>query len=182
MQQRCVLVVVVVVVAVLLLVVVVGCAGGGDLVASYDYTEEAVGAGQVARDIALTGLKGGHSGIDIILGLGNANKLMARFLRTAICDFDARIVKINAGTARNAIPRESKTTPTSRPFCLSACERSASGESCTKARVARKPTDNCMPIFILADMPLCDRRRNFIQSSTLPIPPKATTTSKTGQR
>ncbi|MBO6804608.1 MAG: M20/M25/M40 family metallo-hydrolase, partial [Thalassospira sp.] len=79
-------------------------------VASYDYTEEAVGAGQVARDIALTGLKGGHSGIDIILGLGNANKLMARFLRTAIRDFDARIVKINAGTARNAIPRESFAT------------------------------------------------------------------------
>lgn len=88
----------------------VGCAGGGDLVASYDYSEEAVGAGQVARDIALTGLKGGHSGIDIILGLGNANKLMARFLRTAIRDFDARIVKINAGTARNAIPRESFAT------------------------------------------------------------------------
>jgi len=88
----------------------VGCAGGGDLVASYKYSEEAVGAGQVARDIALTGLKGGHSGIDIILGLGNANKLMARFLRTAIRDFDARIVQINAGTARNAIPRESFAT------------------------------------------------------------------------
>ncbi|MBC06891.1 aminoacyl-histidine dipeptidase [Thalassospira sp.] len=88
----------------------VGCAGGGDLVASYEYAEEAVGAGQVTREIALTGLKGGHSGIDIILGLGNANKLMARFLRTAIRDFDARIVAINAGTARNAIPRESFAT------------------------------------------------------------------------
>ncbi|KJE35331.1 aminoacyl-histidine dipeptidase [Thalassospira sp. HJ] len=88
----------------------VGCAGGGDLVASYEYAEEAVGAGQVAREIALTGLKGGHSGIDIILGLGNANKLMARFLRTAIRDFGARIVAINAGTARNAIPRESFAT------------------------------------------------------------------------
>ncbi|MEQ9346385.1 MAG: aminoacyl-histidine dipeptidase [Thalassospira sp.] len=88
----------------------VGCAGGGDLVASLTYSLEAVGAGQVARDIALTGLKGGHSGIDIILGLGNANKLMARFLRGAIRDFDARIVAINAGTARNAIPRESFAT------------------------------------------------------------------------
>ncbi len=88
----------------------VGCAGGGDLVASLAYNLEVVGAGQVARDIALTGLKGGHSGIDIILGLGNANKLMARFLRGAIRDFDARIVAINAGTARNAIPRESFAT------------------------------------------------------------------------
>eukprot|EP00003_Mantamonas_plastica_P014515 TRINITY_DN25204_c0_g1_i1.p2 TRINITY_DN25204_c0_g1~~TRINITY_DN25204_c0_g1_i1.p2 ORF type:complete len:449 (-),score=76.45 TRINITY_DN25204_c0_g1_i1:30-1376(-) len=88
----------------------VGCAGGGDLVASLTYSLEAVGAGQVAREIALTGLKGGHSGIDIILGLGNANKLMARFLRGAIRDFDARIVAINAGTARNAIPRESFAT------------------------------------------------------------------------
>ena len=88
----------------------VGCAGGGDLVATFTYSPEAVGAGQVAREIALTGLKGGHSGIDIILGLGNANKLMARFLRSAIRDFDARIVTINAGTARNAIPRESFAT------------------------------------------------------------------------
>tara|TARA_R110000868_G_scaffold92100_4_gene255467 strand:- start:224773 stop:226233 length:1461 start_codon:yes stop_codon:yes gene_type:complete len=88
----------------------VGCAGGGDLVASFAYTPEAVGGGQVARDIALTGLKGGHSGIDIILGLGNANKLMARFLRTAIREFGVRIVTINAGTARNAIPRESFAT------------------------------------------------------------------------
>lgn len=88
----------------------VGCAGGGDLVATFNYTPEAVGAGQAAREIALTGLKGGHSGIDIILGLGNANKLMARFLRTAIRDLDARIVTINAGTARNAIPRESFAT------------------------------------------------------------------------
>ncbi|WP_430475227.1 aminoacyl-histidine dipeptidase [Thalassospira lucentensis] len=88
----------------------VGCAGGGDLVASLTYSLEAVDAGQVAREIALTGLKGGHSGIDIILGLGNANKLMARFLRGAIRDFDARIVAINAGTARNAIPRESFVT------------------------------------------------------------------------
>lgn len=88
----------------------VGCAGGGDLVATYEYTAEPVGDGQIAREIALTGLKGGHSGIDIILGLGNANKLMARFLRTAIRDLDARIVAISAGTARNAIPRESFAT------------------------------------------------------------------------
>ncbi len=88
----------------------VGCAGGGDLVPSFAYTPEAVGDGQVARDIALTGLKGGHSGIDIILGLGNANKLMARFLRTAIREFGVRIVTINARTARNAIPRESFAT------------------------------------------------------------------------
>lgn len=85
----------------------VGCAGGGDLVATFNYAPVSVDAGFVARDIALTGLKGGHSGIDIILGLGNANKLMARFLRTAIRDLGAQIVTINAGTARNAIPRES---------------------------------------------------------------------------
>lgn len=88
----------------------VGCAGGGDLVATFNYSPEGVGSGQVAREVALTGLKGGHSGIDIILGLGNANKLMARFLRTAVRDLDARIVTINAGTARNAIPRESFAT------------------------------------------------------------------------
>ncbi|MFH1804576.1 MAG: aminoacyl-histidine dipeptidase [Pseudomonadota bacterium] len=88
----------------------VGCAGGGDLVASLDYQPIAIEAGYVAREIAITGLKGGHSGIDIILGLGNANKLMARFLRSVLRDCGARIVKINAGTARNAIPRESFAT------------------------------------------------------------------------
>ncbi|MCC9622628.1 aminoacyl-histidine dipeptidase [Thalassospira sp. MA62] len=88
----------------------VGCAGGGDLVATYDYSPEPVGAGYAARQIVLKGLKGGHSGIDIILGLGNANKLMSRFLRTVIADQGGRIVEINAGTARNAIPRESFAT------------------------------------------------------------------------
>jgi dipeptidase D len=88
----------------------IGCAGGGDLVARFDYDAEAVGANMVAREIALTGLKGGHSGIDIILGLGNANKLMARFLRPVLGDCKGRIVSINAGTARNAIPRESFAT------------------------------------------------------------------------
>tara|TARA_R110001583_G_scaffold194730_1_gene366755 strand:- start:46084 stop:47577 length:1494 start_codon:yes stop_codon:yes gene_type:complete len=88
----------------------VGCAGGGDLVARWQYGADVVANDLIARKIALTGLKGGHSGIDIILGLGNANKLMARFMRPLLRDLDARIVSIQAGTARNAIPRESFAT------------------------------------------------------------------------
>jgi len=83
----------------------VGCAGGIDTVASYTFNEEAFPANHVAYELKITGLKGGHSGMDIVLGRGNANKLMFRFL------FDAqkigvRLASVNGGSLRNAIPRE----------------------------------------------------------------------------
>ena len=55
--------------------------------------------------MALKGLKGGHSGGDIHLGLGNANKLLARFLAGHAEELDLRLVDFNGGTLRNAIPR-----------------------------------------------------------------------------
>ena len=54
----------------------------------------------------LSGLKGGHSGVDIHLGRANANKLMFRFLKEAVCDYGARLSSIEGGNLRNAIPRE----------------------------------------------------------------------------
>ena len=56
--------------------------------------------------VYLTGLKGGHSGLDIILGRGNANILLARFLKYAVRELDVRLAEINGGGMRNAIPRE----------------------------------------------------------------------------
>jgi len=57
-------------------------------------------------NFALTGLKGGHSGMDIHLGRGNAIKVMARFFKKAINEFGVRISNIDGGSLRNAIPRE----------------------------------------------------------------------------
>ncbi len=84
----------------------VGCAGGVDTNASFSYTEEAVPAGMVAFKLALTGLKGGHSGMDIGLGRGNANILLVRLMIQAAEQFGMRLADINAGSLRNAIPRE----------------------------------------------------------------------------
>ncbi|MDR1407713.1 MAG: aminoacyl-histidine dipeptidase [Tannerella sp.] len=85
----------------------VGCAGGTDLNIAFRYRKGAPPIeGDVAVKISLTGLKGGHSGIDIHLGRANANKLMCRFLKEAVRDFGARLAFIDGGTLRNAIPRE----------------------------------------------------------------------------
>lgn len=84
----------------------VGCAGGSNANIQFKYIEEAVPDNSIAFKISLTGLKGGHSGMDINIGRGNANKLMFRFLKYAVANIDARLVSIDGGSLRNAIPRE----------------------------------------------------------------------------
>lgn len=84
----------------------VGCAGGMDANIQFSYDEITTAKTDVAYRIALTGLKGGHSGLDIALGRGNANKLMFRFLKHAVAEFDACLASIDGGNMRNAIPRE----------------------------------------------------------------------------
>lgn len=84
----------------------VGCAGGLDANISFGYNEAEVPEGDVALKISLTGLKGGHSGVDIHLQRANANKLMFRFLKEAVAEFEARLATIDGGSLRNAIPRE----------------------------------------------------------------------------
>lgn len=85
----------------------VGCAGGADMNISFQFKEDTyIPEGDVAVKLNLTGLKGGHSGVDIHLGRANANKLMFRFLKEAVCDYGARLSAIEGGNLRNAIPRE----------------------------------------------------------------------------
>jgi len=84
----------------------VGCAGGIDGDITFRYKEVEVEDGDVALKVSLTGLKGGHSGVDINLQRGNANKLMFRFLKDAVSDYEARLASIDGGSLRNAIPRE----------------------------------------------------------------------------
>lgn len=85
----------------------VGCAGGIDATIEFHYQEEAVPAGMKAYRLAVKGLKGGHSGMDINLGRGNSNKLLFRFLKTYAKDLGLRLSSVSGGTLRNAIPRES---------------------------------------------------------------------------
>ncbi|WP_099464092.1 aminoacyl-histidine dipeptidase [Parabacteroides provencensis] len=91
----------------------VGCAGGADLNISFQFKEDQyIPEGDTAVKLSLTGLKGGHSGVDIHLGRANANKLMFRFLKEAVCDYGARLSSIEGGSLRNAIPREAFATIT----------------------------------------------------------------------
>ncbi len=85
----------------------VGCAGGADLNISFQYKDDTnVIKEDIAVRVSLTGLKGGHSGVDIHLQRANANKLMFRFLKEAVQDYGARLASIDGGSLRNAIPRE----------------------------------------------------------------------------
>ena len=84
----------------------VGCAGGLDGSFSWTGRQEAVPTGCEAFRLAITGLKGGHSGMDINLGRGNANKLLVRFLQPLSANCGARLASIEGGNMRNAIPRE----------------------------------------------------------------------------
>lgn len=85
---------------------VIGSAGGLDITAEMEYKEVETDADDAALKVVLKGLKGGHSGLEIHEGRGNANKLMARFVRDAVADFEARLASWHGGNMRNAIPFE----------------------------------------------------------------------------
>ncbi|WP_062061008.1 aminoacyl-histidine dipeptidase [Aquimarina longa] len=85
----------------------VGCAGGIDVTAKRNYKEELVTDGKLAYTISIRGLNGGHSGMDIHKGLGNANKIMNRLLFDGFENFGLQINEVRGGSLRNAIPRES---------------------------------------------------------------------------
>ena len=86
----------------------VGCAGGIDVTAVGTYKEESTPETKIGYSVEIKGLQGGHSGMDIHKGFGNANKIMNRLLFDAFENFGLRISEINGGSLRNAIPRESR--------------------------------------------------------------------------
>lgn len=85
----------------------IGCAGGIDATVTFDVQKENTPAAMTAFKLALTGLKGGHSGLEINLYRGNSNKLLFRFIKAALEKFQMRVASIKGGSLRNAIPRES---------------------------------------------------------------------------
>jgi dipeptidase D len=84
----------------------IGCAGGINANIDLTFSTESVSQNSRSYKIRLTGLKGGHSGIDINMGRGNSNKIITRFLKFAIEKFGIRIATLEGGNLRNAIPRE----------------------------------------------------------------------------
>lgn len=135
----------------------VGCAGGIDSSIEFKYKEEKVPAGSKAYRIAVKGLKGGHSGMDINLGRGNSNKLLFRFLKIYAKDLGIRLSSVSGGTLRNAIPRESFATvvlPAENTAKLQTAVKEA--EAIYKAELtAKEPTlqvvaeETAMPAYII---------------------------------
>ena len=90
--------------------VYMGCAGGIDGNATFALSFEDVPSEYQAFNLSISGLKGGHSGVDIHTGRANANKLLVRFLLNASIDFDISLTELNGGSLRNAIPREANAS------------------------------------------------------------------------
>lgn len=90
--------------------VYMGCAGGIDGLAKFDLVFEDTPDNTQAFNLSISGLKGGHSGVDIHTGRANANKLLVRFLLDASNNFGIRLTELNGGSLRNAIPREANAS------------------------------------------------------------------------
>lgn len=91
---------------------VIGSAGGIDVTATLEYKEVETDAEDAAVRVTIKNLRGGHSGLEIHEGRGNANKLMVRLVREAIEELDARLASWHGGNMRNAIPFKAETVLT----------------------------------------------------------------------
>lgn len=87
-----------------------GCAGSIDLEVGQLLEYETAPANLIYVDLLVSGLKGGHSGVDIHLGRGNANVILVHFLNDYLTQSNGRLFEFVGGTARNAIPREAAAT------------------------------------------------------------------------
>ena len=84
----------------------IGCAGGIDTNTKYTYKEVSIEESCILKKVSIRGLLGGHSGMDIHKGRGNANKWMSRILHTLSNSISFQLVSFHGGSLRNAIPRE----------------------------------------------------------------------------
>ena len=86
-------------------VLTIGCAGGIDTLIDWTYKEETTPLNQTAYAVKVSSLQGGHSGMDINSGRGNANKILARVLMS-LAPAGLRLSTFDGGNLRNEIPRE----------------------------------------------------------------------------
>ncbi|PKM18420.1 MAG: cytosol nonspecific dipeptidase [Gammaproteobacteria bacterium HGW-Gammaproteobacteria-15] len=104
-----------------------GCAGGVDAEFTVPAQWQAPAGGVTAFTLSLTGLKGGHSGVNIHLGRGNANKLLARFLADNAMALQLTVAAFNGGSLRNAIPREASVSLTVPAAKLAQLQQAVAG-------------------------------------------------------
>ncbi|MCX6080548.1 MAG: aminoacyl-histidine dipeptidase [Chloroflexi bacterium] len=105
----------------------VGCAGGGSVFITLPVTWEPQSVDEVASELRVSGLQGGHSGGDINKHRANANKLIARVLDSLQSKIPIRLSSLNGGTARNAIPRDAEAFFTCPKDAVVACQENFSG-------------------------------------------------------
>ena len=111
----------------------VGCAGGIDVDVSYAIASEPAPADWRAAQISVSGLLGGHSGVDIHRGRGNAIKLLVRALRE-LPESGWRLCRLAGGNVRNALPRAATATIAVAPDCLAVLEASIATSAATLTR------------------------------------------------
>jgi len=99
----------------------VGCAGGADSKIFLPLESEGAVEG-TGINIKVTGLLGGHSGVDVHLGRANSNVLLARTLKEVSRKVDFQLIDITGGTKRNAIPRQSSALILVKPEDISLLE------------------------------------------------------------
>jgi len=112
----------------------VGCAGGIDVNVSYTTASEPLPAAWRTAKLSVGGLLGGHSGVDIHRGRGNAIKLLVRALRELPEGGLWRLVSLAGGNARNALPREASAMIAVAPESHAALEQAVAASAATLAR------------------------------------------------
>lgn len=90
----------------------IGCAGGIDSTLTFDYLATTTPQEDIGIRVSIKGCKGGHSGCDINLQRANAIKLLFRFLKEAVANYEARLSSVRGGSLRNSIPREAEAVLT----------------------------------------------------------------------
>jgi dipeptidase D len=130
----------------------IGCAGGIDVTGTGNYASASVD-GLAAYKITVDGLTGGHSGMDIHAGRGNANKLMNRILAQAADRFGLRIHTVDGGSLRNAIPRESYAIVGVSPDQSAGLEAFVRAEGAAIALEHRTTDPNLKVDFTVASVP-----------------------------
>ncbi|MFP4484834.1 MAG: aminoacyl-histidine dipeptidase [Spirochaetaceae bacterium] len=91
-------------------ILTVGCAGGRHLIIDLPISHDPMPAGHGVYRLTVSGLAGGHSGVDIHLNRANANSILGRALRTVAQQTPVRLAAVQGGSAHNAIPRDAEAT------------------------------------------------------------------------
>lgn len=134
-----------------------GCAGGIDGNFTFTFNKEKPGADTVALRVNVSGLKGGHSGLDIPLGRGNSCKILTRLVWHGVKDHNLKVSYMEAGNMRNAIPREGYaivTVPKSEKDkyckCINELAETIKAElSATEPNLAISAAETQMPEFVM---------------------------------